>query len=126
MRITISQLAEYALDRIDRGADHSHVAQTIASFLTDERRTREAPAVFRAIEKELAQRGRTHITLTSAYEVGTDAKQQIAELFNIENPVFETVIDPRVVGGVKARAGEHEIDLTVRAKLNRFKQIMTR
>ena len=61
------------------------------------------------------------VTVTSAHTVADDVKAQLASLLGADNPSFTDVIDPSVIGGVKAVSGENQIDLTVRAKLNRFK-----
>lgn len=121
-KISIKQLAVYAVDQIEDGSSSSDVARKLASFLLQERRSRDASALFRALEKELDERGSAQVMITSAYEVSEDIKKQLASMLGAKNPVYDEVIDPSVIGGVKARAGESEIDLTVRARLNRFKQ----
>jgi len=78
-------------------------------------------AVMRAIDEELARRGSAQVTITAAHAVSEQTKKQLAALLEIKNPQFNEVIDPSVIGGVKARSGESEIDLTVRGRLNRFK-----
>lgn len=115
------QLAEYVVDRIEAGAQLNVVAAEMASVLIDERRTRDMAAVLRAVEKELARRGSVQVTITSMHEVSEAVKVQLVSLLGVENPVFESVIDKSVLGGVKAQAGEKQIDLTVRARLNKFK-----
>ena len=76
----------------------------------------------RAVDEELTRRGSSQVVVTSAHEVSEATKKQLAKLLDVKNPTFSEVIDPSVIGGVKARSGESEIDLTVRARLNRFKQ----
>ncbi len=99
----------------------NEVATKIASVLIEERRTRDMAAVLRAIEKELARRGSIQVTITSAHEVSEAVKMQLATLLGVENPVFDSVIDKSVIGGVKAQAGEKQIDLTAKARLSKFK-----
>jgi len=124
-KVTIKQLATYAVDKIDQGAEMRDIATEIASVLLEERRTRDVAAVLRAIEKELAARGKVQVTVTSVHEVSEAVKMQLASLLGVENPVFDQVIDKSVIGGVKAQAGEKQIDLTARARLNKFKQQLT-
>lgn len=120
-KISTLQLANYAVDELEKGSTSKTVALKLASYLLEERRSREMPAIIRAIDKELALRGSTQVTVISAHETSAEIKAQLATLLGAKNPVFSNVIDPSVIGGVKARAGESEIDLTVRGKLNRFK-----
>ena len=124
-RINSAQLAGYAVNRLTDGVTTAQVAAEIASVLIDERRTRDVAAVLRAIEKELAARGKVQVTVTSAHEVSDAVKMRLASLLGVDNPVFDTVIDSSVIGGVKAQAGEKQIDLTARARLNKFKQQLT-
>ncbi len=125
-KINSAQLTAYAVDRLETGVLMSDVATEIASVLLDERRTRDVAAVLRAVERELESRGKVQVTVTSAHEVSEAVKIRLAELMGVENPVFETVIDKSVIGGVKAQAGEQQIDLTARARINKFKQQLTR
>ena len=120
-KITAQQLAVYAVDQLEAGTSSASVAQKLASYLLEERRSREMPAVMRAIDEQLAKRGSPQVVVTSAHSVSDESKQKLASLLDLKNPVFTEVIDPSVIGGVKARAGESEIDLTVRARLNTFK-----
>ena len=122
----MNRLVNYAVAEIENGTPVSKVAQKIAAFLMDERRTREAPALMRAIEAELNKRGSTQVTLTSAHELSDAVKSQLATALGADNPVFNEVIDPSVIGGVRARSGEKELDLTVRNKLNKFKQAVAK
>lgn len=115
------QLAQFAVDQLEDGATINYVSIRIASLLLDERRTRDVAALLRAIEKEMAKRGSVQVTVTSAHDVSEAVKMQLAALLGAENPVFDIVIDKSVIGGVKAQAGEKQIDLTVRARLNSFK-----
>jgi len=120
--IGIKQLAEYAVDQIESGVSAVDVSRKLASFLLQERRSRDSGAMLRAIEAEFSKRGSVQVTVTSAHEVSKEIEGQLASLLDVANPVFDRVIDPSVIGGVKASAGEKEIDLTVKSRLNRFKQ----
>lgn len=124
-KITTHELAKYAVDRLEAGADSVDVARSLASLLLDERRSRELPQVMRAIDKELSVRGSTQVVVTAAHETTDETKKQLATLLEAKDPVFTEVIDLSVIGGVKARSGETEIDLTVRGKLNAFRRAVT-
>ncbi|HMT55755.1 MAG TPA: F0F1 ATP synthase subunit delta [Candidatus Saccharibacteria bacterium] len=125
-KITVQQLAVYAVDQLEAGISSRKVAQKVASYLLDSRQSRELSSVLRAIEATLNKRGSSQVVITSAHEVSETVKQQLASLLGAKSPVFHEDIDPKVIGGVKARFGESEIDLTVRGRLNRFKSVVTR
>jgi F0F1-type ATP synthase delta subunit len=120
-KITTSELAKYAVEQLESGVKAPTLAHQLAAFLLDERRSRDMPAVMRAIDEELARRGSQQVVVTAAHEVSEEIKKQLAELLAVKNPVFSEIIDTSVIGGIKARSGESEIDLTVRGRLNRFK-----
>ena len=120
-KITTNELAAYAVDQLESGTKAPVLAQQIAAYLLEERRSRDMSAVMRAIDEELTRRGSAQITITAAHQVSDATKKQLATLLDVKNPQFSEVIDPSVIGGVKARSGESEIDLTVRGRLNRFK-----
>ncbi len=120
-KITTNELAKYAVDQLDSGVKAPVLAQQLAAYLLDTRQTKELSKLSRAIEAELNSRGTTQVTVTSAHSVSDDVKEELAKLIGAEKPVFTEVIDKSVIGGVKAQSMESEIDLTVRARLNRFK-----
>lgn len=120
-KITINELAIYAVEQLESDPSIKNLASKITAFLLEERRSRDMPAVLRAVDEELARRGSSQVTITSAHAVSEQAKKQLAELLEVKNPSFHEIIDLSVIGGVKARSGETEIDLTVKAKLQRFK-----
>ncbi len=125
-KISTNELAKYAVDELEAGKSASSVAQNLSAFLLDERRTRDAAAIMRAVDAELARRGTDHVTITSAHEVASEIKNKLASLLGAKDPIFSEVIDESVIGGVKAQSGENQIDLTVRAKLQRFKSEVMR
>lgn len=120
-KITTHQLAVYAVEELEKGSDVKVVARKLASYLLDNRQSRDLSRVMRGVEDELNRRGKTQISITSAYSVSDAVRNELASLLEAKMPVFHETIDKSVIGGVKARAGELEIDLTVRGKLNRFK-----
>jgi F0F1-type ATP synthase delta subunit len=120
-KITTNELAKYAVDQLEAGSNIKYLSSSIAAFLLEERRSREITTVMRAIEEELAMRGSAQITITAAHAVSEETKKQLAELLEVKNPVYTEIIDESVIGGVKARSGETEIDLTVRGRLSNFK-----
>lgn len=124
--ISTKQLAVYAVDQIESGTTSPAVAEKLAAYLLQERRSRDMPQVMRAVEEELTRRGSSQVIVTSAHEVSENVKRQLAELLEVKNPVFSEVIDPSVIGGVKAVSGEKQIDLTVQAKLQKFKATVSR
>lgn len=120
-KVSINQLASYAVEQLEKGVSSEAVSKHIAAYLLDARQSRELPKVLRAVEVELNRRGSSQVVITSAHAVSEAVKKELASILGAKNPVFYDEIDPSVIGGVKARSGESEIDLTVRGRLQRFK-----
>lgn len=125
-KISVRQLATFAVDELESGVSAADVAKKLASYLLDARESRELPRVMRAVEAELNARGQSQVEITSAHAVSDDVANELAQLLGVENPVFHNTVDASVIGGVKAKSGEREIDLTVRNKLQRFNAAIAR
>lgn len=118
------QLAEIAVDALEKGVSVRTVADQIAATLIVERRSRDVAGVVRAIEKELARRGAVQVTVTSVHKVESAVKEQLARALGVNKPYFSEVIDSSVIGGVKATVLDQELDLTVKGKLMSFKKAL--
>jgi len=125
-KISTLQLANYVVDELEKGVSSAEIAQKIAGVLLDTRQSRDLSKIIRAVEAELNSRGIDQVSITSAHEVSSEVKKQLATLLGAKNPVFNETIDPSVVGSVKAHSGELELDLTVLDRLNRFKSQIAR
>ena len=120
-KVSIVELAKYAVDRIEAGENPTSLSKKLAAFLIDERRSREAASLMRMGDEELTRRGKPQVNITAAHDVSEEVKKQLAQLLEVNNPTFSETIDPAVIGGVRARSGESEIDLTIQSKLQTFK-----
>jgi F0F1-type ATP synthase delta subunit len=100
-KITTNELATYAVNQLEAGIDSKIVSRKVASFLLEEKRSKEMPSVMRAIDAELTKRGSSEVIITSAHATTDETKKQLASLLDIKNPVFSEVIDRSVIGGVK-------------------------
>ena len=121
-KITTKQLAHYAADQLQHGVTGKQVSLHIAALLVSERRSKDALAFARALEVELDSRGLTQVTITSAHEVSEAIKREVAHHLNAKNPTYTTVIDPTVIGGLKASTLHAQIDITIQGQLQSFKR----
>lgn len=80
--------------------------------------------LLRDIAHELEQRGQLTVELQSARKLSNKSKQQITdylqELTDASKVTSTEVINPRLIGGVKAITSEYELDWTVRGRLDRL------
>ena len=125
-KITTKQLARYAADQMMHGANTAQLAQAIAALLVAERRSRDIGTFSRLLESELASRGKTQVVVTSASPVDALIKERLAALLGAQGALFHEVIDPDVVGGVRATTQHASVDLTVAGQLKAFKQAINK
>ena len=100
------------------------LANAVAAYVVDERRTSELDAILREVNKlrnELT--GIVEATVTSAYPVSDKTKKQIKALLEQDKLVINEIIDKDVIGGVRVETSERSLDLTVRNRLNKLKTL---
>jgi F-type H+-transporting ATPase subunit O len=103
-------------------------ARELAAYLLAQGRVGELEPLLRDVQAEWANKGYVEILARSAYpltdEVKQDIEQRIRPLFPVINNVVVTEkIDPTVVGGVQIQLADRQLDLSIEAKLNTFKQL---
>lgn len=102
----------------------------IAAYLLAEGRTGELDSLLRDIMQYRADQGIVEVIAVSAHDltdkVRKEIEAQIRELYPSAKQIIITEeYDPSVIGGVKIELANQQLDLSVRAKLNRFKQLTT-
>jgi len=111
------------------GTANKEYSRQIAAMLLQERRVGELDSLLRDIQAEWAVTGRyVEVLAYSAHSltaaVKTEIVAQVKPLFpKAEKIVVTEITDPTVVGGVRIRLAHQQLDLSVEAKLNKFKQL---
>lgn len=114
---------------LKQGINKSY-AREVASLLLTERRTGELDSLLRDIQAEWAENGYVEALAKSAHPLTTSVKDDIIsrvkQLYPAAKKVIVTVIhDPEIVGGVRVSLPNQQLDLSIQAKLNKFKQLTT-
>lgn len=117
-------LAQKSLGRINA----VKFSDEIAAYLLSERRTGELDSLLRDIMQYRADHGIVEVLAVSAHKltdkVRRDIEARVRELYPTAKQIIVTeVLDENVVGGVRLELANQQLDLSVRAKLNRFKQL---
>lgn len=104
------------------------LAQEVAALLIRERRVGELDSLLRDIQADWALHGYVEVLARSAHPLSQAIKDEIAGQVRTLYPKAEKVVvteikDPSVVGGVKISLAHQQLDLSIEAKLNRFKQL---
>lgn len=119
-------IARALLAELRLGKDMQQVTKSLAAYLTVERRTRDAQAIIRELERLLLQEeGKLYVHAASAHKLAESQKKQIVEIFKEVTTATEIIvqesIDTDVIGGVRLQTADHQLDLTVQRQLQRLK-----
>ena len=102
------------------------VAQALANYLVANRRTRELDQIMRDIESlRLSREGIAEATAVSAFELSDSTKKEIQSMFGSSKTQVSYKTDPGVVGGIRVRALDWQLDLSVANKLKTLRQLTT-
>lgn len=126
-RVKISQvIAKQALDnQLD-----SQSIKKIAAYLLNERRTSELSSIMRDVQEVWAEAGRIEVLASSAHDLTGELKQrintQVRQFYpNAKKIIITEIHDPSIIGGVRLNLPGRQLDLSIEAKLNKFKQLLT-
>jgi len=128
MKVPRTRIASTIADQtLSKGISQEYVRE-LAAYLLAERRVGELDSILRDVQREWAERGYVEVLARSAHsltaEVKADIVDQVRTLYpNAKDIVVTGVADPSVVGGVRLDLADQQLDLTVRAKLHKFKQL---
>ena len=128
MKFPRYQLAAVLAEHSLRSFDAQRFSEEIAAYLLDEGRTSELDSLLRDIMQYRAEHGIVEVNAISAHELTVSVRSDIEAQVRRLNPDAKKIIvtetrDESVIGGVRLELANQQLDLTVRAKLNRFKQL---
>jgi F0F1-type ATP synthase delta subunit len=100
----------------------------IAAYLLSEHRVSELDSILRDVLADWATAGHVEVIASSAHpltaEVKADITKQVKSLYPAAKEIIVTEShDESVIGGVRLELANQQLDLSVEAKLNKFKQL---
>ncbi len=106
------------------------LANQVAAYLLVERRSNELDSLMRDVMENRAQQGTVEVVAVSAHDLDLQTLADIKREVLMHYPkAQEVIVSPRLdsslIGGVRLEFANAQLDLTLRGKLNRFKQLMT-
>lgn len=131
MKTPRHQIAAYLAERsLASGASADKLSREVAAYLLETNRTGELSSLMRDVQELRAERGIVEVLASSAHELSAGAKSDIEANVKRLYPdakriIISEVRDTNVVGGVRLELANQQLDLSVRGKLNRFKQLTT-
>lgn len=126
-----SRLAVLLADKLEAiDVDLQAFSQEVAAYLLTQGRSGELDSLMRDIMQVRADRGTVEVIAHTAYPLSDNVRADIQSQIKGMVPSAQTVVisevhDPSVVAGVRLELANQQLDLSVRAKLNRFKQLTT-
>jgi F0F1-type ATP synthase delta subunit len=128
MKTPRSRISSTIADKTLKSGSTKAYAREVAAYLLGEKRTGDLDSIMRDVQADWAEHGRVEAIVRSAHPLTTGAKADITKRVKALYPSAKTVIvtdvlDPTVLGGVEIRVANRVLDLSVEAKLNKFKQL---
>jgi F0F1-type ATP synthase delta subunit len=126
--VSRQDLATIVADK-SKNMSHDDLIKMVAAYLSDTGETINVEDLVRDIMQLRLQDGFVEAVVVMAHEptnlVLEDVKKLLKEHFPYAKKILLDVrIDESVVGGISIQLPQETLDLTVRAKLNRFKRLI--
>lgn len=130
MKTRRTRIARTIADQTLKSGASPKLAKQVAAYLLSERRVGELDSLLRDVQADWAEAGHVQVLASSAHQftaaIRQDIERQVRTMYPAAKDVLVTEVhDPSVLGGVKLSFADRQLDLSVQAKLNKFKQLTT-
>ena len=125
-----SELADVvASSTLKKGASRKYT-RDLAAYLLDNHLTGEVDSLMRDVQALWAKSGHLEVLTSSAHPLTDSIKSEIRRQVKKAAPKASTIVvtevyDEQVIGGVRINLPGRQLDLSIEAKLNRFKQLVS-
>lgn len=128
MKTPRTRIAKAIADQTLKNSSSKQLSQEVAAYLLSERRVGELESVLRDVQADWAEAGYVEVLAASAYELSPEVREDITDQVRVLYPAAKQIVvtevhDPSVVGGVRLSLANQQLDLSIEAKLNKFKQL---
>jgi F0F1-type ATP synthase delta subunit len=130
MKVARTRIAHVVADRTLKQGASRQLSRELAAYLLTERRTGELDSLLRDIQADWAEAGHVEVVARSAFPltvaVRTDITKRVKAIYpQAKQVVINEVHDPEAIGGVRLNLPDRQLDLSLRTKLNKFRQLAT-
>lgn len=106
------------------------LAKEIAAYVLSEGRTSELDALLRDVMAIRASSGLVEANIESAHELNKNITSEVSRLIKQVDPEAKKVIinyqhNPDLIGGLKISLPDRQLDISLKGKLNKFKQLVS-
>ena len=121
MNASRKQLITALLKLVDESSDRVALANSIAAYLINERRSKELGGLLRTLERTRYENdGILEVHAASATPLSQEAKVLIKQLFKADKVQIHEEHDADLIGGVRLRALDKVADLSISTKLQKL------
>jgi F-type H+-transporting ATPase subunit delta len=128
MKTPRTKIANTIADRTLKQGESKSLAKEVAAYLLAEKRVGELESVLRDVQVAWADNGYVEVLASTAHPLTAELKKQITDQVKRLYPAAKQIVvtevpDPEILGGVRLSLANQQLDLSVEAKLNKFKQL---
>ena len=125
-----THLAEVIGERTLHVTDPKLLAKEVAAYLLTEYRTADLDSLIRDIMQYRAEHGHVEAEVITAHELPAEITRELKQLLKDEYPKAKDLklretIDSSIIGGLRLRLPNEQLDLSVQAQLAKFKRLTT-
>lgn len=126
-----SKLAKEIIVRLDKGEAPEDISKAVAGYLIESNKTSEVNSLIRdCIDLRAKNKGIVELDATTAFPISAEQEDQIKKLAksifdNVDQVIIHKTIDKKVIGGINLSFANQNLDLTVRAKLNKLRALVS-
>ncbi len=130
MKTSRARIASTISDMTLKGGNRKAISQQIAAYLISERRVKDLDSLMRDVQNDWAKAGYLEVIAASSHPLTASSKADISARVKKLYPDTKQIIitevhDAKVLGGVRLSLPNQQLDLSIEAKLNKFKQLTT-
>jgi len=128
MKTPRTQIAGTIAGKTLKSGLSKRLSREIAAYLLSESRVNELDSVLRDVQSDWAEAGYVEVIASSSHALTAANKADITKRIKRLYPGAKRIIvteayDLDVIGGVRLSLANQQLDLSVEAKLNKFKQL---
>jgi F0F1-type ATP synthase delta subunit len=128
MKQSRTKIADYiSTTTLKQGSSKKFVRQ-IAAYLLSEQRVDEVDSIMRDVQRNWAKAGLVEVIATSAHPLSAKALAEIKHKVKLafshaHQIIISGVVDPSIKGGVRLQLADQELDLSLAAKMLKFRSL---
>src|SRR3989344_5429106 len=115
-----------------KSPSHVHEAhKKIINFLSKRRLMSKVPAILAQLEKLInSEQGVVSAKVLSAHRLSDEREKELVHFlkkrYDAKNVVLTKTLDEKLLGGMRVEVGDEVIDLTIRNKMRKLEEYLTR